>query len=170
MPASPSSDKSLVSSRGWTPVKVSAVSVPKLVGLAIALAIAFAYTVAAFGMDMQTTNGSIGPGFFPRIIGLLLVATLVIAIGKEFVSGRVDQGARPEKADLIALAIFFAAVVGFAILYVTVSWVVSAIVFLVAMLSWLNRGNHVLNLCVGIGVPVVLYLALDLGLGAQFPQ
>ncbi|GAA4930397.1 hypothetical protein GCM10023224_07600 [Streptomonospora halophila] len=51
------------------------------------------YTVMAFGMEWQTTAGRVGPGLFPRIIGVLGVAACAICTVQSVLRRR------PEGAD-----------------------------------------------------------------------
>ena len=48
--------------------------------LAVLLVILAVYTQMAFDLEWRTVAGRIGPGFFPRIIGLLSLAIILWAL------------------------------------------------------------------------------------------
>jgi hypothetical protein len=48
--------------------------------------------------------------------------------------------------------------------------IISSAIFLGVMLSLLNRGRHLANAVVAIGIPVVMYLLLQTLLNAGLPE
>src|ERR1700709_467745 len=75
----------VVSTDGRPPPKRAA-NWPKLAFLSlILLAFAF-YTEQAMGMEWRTQAGRIGPGVFPRVLGVIAILVTVIALVKEFLA------------------------------------------------------------------------------------
>ncbi|PKH42105.1 Tripartite tricarboxylate transporter TctB family protein [Nocardioides alpinus] len=151
---------------------------PKTVFLAVVLLVFAVYTEIAFGLDWRTQAGRIGPGFFPRIVGVAGVAitlwSLVSAIrcpeedevvALEDEVGEADLGKHPR---LLAIMVLAAAV--FAATLVWLGAIISSALFLGVMLSLLNRGRHLANAVVAIGVPLVMYLLLQTLLNAGLPE
>jgi len=151
---------------------------PKTVFLAGLLVVLAVYTEMAFGLDWRTQAGRIGPGFFPRIVGvgglLITLWALVTAIrtpeDDEVVAledevGDADLGKHPRLLIIMVVAA--------ATLVATLLWlgtIISCAIFLGVMLSLLNRGHHVANAVVAIGLPLVMYILLQTLLNAGLPE
>ncbi|MBC2931975.1 tripartite tricarboxylate transporter TctB family protein [Nocardioides sp. zg-1228] len=151
---------------------------PKTVFLAGVLVVLAVYTEMAFGLDWRTQAGRIGPGFFPRIVGvgglLITLWALVTAIrtpeDDEVVAledevGDADLGKHPRLLAIMVLAA--------AALVATLLWlgtIISCALFLGVMLSLLNRGHHVTNAVVAICLPLVMYILLQTLLNAGLPE
>jgi putative tricarboxylic transport membrane protein len=151
---------------------------PKVVFLGLLLVVLVGYTEMAFGLQWRTNAGRIGPGFFPRVLGVTallmtvwaLVAALrdpahedeVVALEDEV--GDADLGKHPRLLTVmvVAAAVFVATLVA-------LGAVVSSAVFLGLMLWLLNRAHPVLNGAVAIGVPLVMYLLFQTLLNAGLP-
>lgn len=152
---------------------------PKTVFLAVVLVVLAVYTEMGFGLEWRTAAGRIGPGFFPRIVGLLGLAitlwSLVVALRSseaddevvplEEEVGDADLGKHPR-----LLTIMVVAATVFVFTMVTLGAVVSAALFLFLMLWLLNRGHLVLNTVVSIGLPLGLFLLFQTLLNAGLPD
>ncbi|QBI56278.1 tripartite tricarboxylate transporter TctB family protein [Streptomonospora litoralis] len=64
-------------------------------------ALLLGYTVMAFGMEWQTMAGRVGPGLFPRIIGVLGVAAVGLCVVQSL---RADRRAAADRAQAAAEA------------------------------------------------------------------
>ncbi|GAB3016342.1 hypothetical protein GCM10011376_04250 [Nocardioides flavus (ex Wang et al. 2016)] len=151
---------------------------PKTVFLAAVLVVLAVYTEMAFALEWRTQAGRIGPGFFPRIIGVAglaltlwgLVAAIrsphddeVVAMEDEV--GDADLGKHPRLLTIMVLA---SAV--FAATLISLGTIISSALFLMVMLSMLNRGRHLLNAVVAIGLPLTMYVLLQTFLNAGLPE
>lgn len=151
---------------------------PKTVFLALLLVVLAVYTEMAFELSWRTQAGRIGPGFFPRIVGLGGLAITLWALVSAFRSpeddevvaledevGEADLGKHPR---LLAIMVLASGI--FAATLVSVGTIISSAVFLAVMLSLLNRGRHLANAGVAISIPVVMYLLLQTLLNAGLPE
>lgn len=152
---------------------------PKVAFLLVLLVTLAVYTEMAWGLEWRTAAGRIGPGFFPRIIGvggLLLAAVALVqtvrapaerdeATTVEDEVGEGDLGQHP-----VALLLVLAACVFLAATLLVLGAIVSAAIFLVAVLWLLNRGHLVANLLLSVLLPVGLYLLLQTLLNAGLPE
>ena len=135
------------------------------------------YLQLALGMEWRTAAGRIGPGFFPRVIGVLgLVLALVAMVrslraepeadgdlpGEE--SGEADLGRHPA-----TLAIVVAASVAFAATFVLLGAVIAGAAFLFGCLWLLNRPRPALNTALSLGIAIGLYLLFETLLDAGLP-
>lgn len=151
---------------------------PKVVFLGLVLIALVGYTEMAFALEWRTNAGRIGPGFFPRILGvtaLLMTAWALVAavrapgsedevVPLEDEMGEADLGKHPR---LLTIMVLTAAV--FAATLVALGAVVSSAVFLGLMLWLLNRSHPALNAAVAIGTPLAMYLLFQTLLNAGLP-
>ena len=138
------------------------------------------YTQMAFDLEWRTVAGRIGPGFFPRIIGLLALAITLWAlvtslrvgavddedevIGGEDEAGEADLGKHPRPLLLVIVA-----GVVLLLLFEPLGMIVTGALFLAATLFLLNRGGTITNIAVSLGVPVLVYLLFQTLLNAGLP-
>jgi len=147
--------------------------------LGIVLVIVAVYTDMAFDLEWRTQAGRIGPGYFPRIIGILgLVLTLALLVislragavdGEEELgdeeTGEADLGRHPGTMLLVvtATAVLVA-------LFTSLGAIVSCAIFLAATLFLLNRGHRVTNVVISLALPVLMYLLFQSFLNAGLPD
>ncbi len=154
---------------------------PKLAFLGVIL-LAFAfYTEQAMGMEWRTTAGRIGPGFFPRILGVTAMVVTIAALVTEYLTKPTDKAldaveAAEEAAEpdlgrhpvtLIAFTIAAAVFVG---LFGILGAALSGILFLAATLWFLDPEHRIRSLVIAVAVPILLYLAFQTGLNVGLPQ
>jgi putative tricarboxylic transport membrane protein len=154
---------------------------PKLTFFGVLL-LAFAfYTEMAMGMEWRTAAGRIGPGFFPRILGLTAIAVIVAAGVREIffrpddeTTDEVEAAEEAAEPDLgrhpLALVAFVVAAAVFVALLGVLGAAVAGVLFLGATLWFLDREHHVRAVIIAVAVPVLLYLALQVGLDVGLPQ
>jgi putative tricarboxylic transport membrane protein len=152
---------------------------PKTLFLTALLVVPAVYTEMAFALEWRTAAGRIGPGFFPRIVGIAglaltlwsLVAAVrapadedeVVALEDEV--GDADLGKHPRLLAVMVLAAF-----AFLVTLVSLGAIVSSAVFLLVMLFLLNRQHVLLNVAVALGLPLALYLLFQTLLNAGLPE
>jgi hypothetical protein len=145
----------------------------------ILLVVMVGYTEMAFELEWRTQAGRIGPGFFPRIIGLLGAA---VTLGAVVNSLRPGVGDEPDlfdedevgEGDLgrhpIPLVLTVALSALFLVTLTTLGAIVSAAIFMFGMLWFLNRGRWVMNVVLSLAVPVGMYLLFQTALNAGLPE
>jgi putative tricarboxylic transport membrane protein len=154
---------------------------PKLAFLGVLLLAFAVYTEMAMGMEWRTTAGRIGPGFFPRILGLTAIAVIVVAGVREILArsdgestGAVEAAEEAAEPDLgrhpLALVAFIAAAAVFVALFGVLGAALSGVLFLGVTLWFLDREHHIRAVIVAVAVPILLYLALQIGLNVGLPQ
>ncbi len=135
--------------------------------LLVVLAGAVCYTYVAFvDLAFLTRTGRLGPGFFPRIVGVAMIAftiwALVEAIGKQRDVNADTSGWR-DAFILMGLA------VGYAVLLRLFGGFPATVVYLALALSILNRGKHAQNAVMVVAIPSAVYLLFDRMLNANMP-
>lgn len=165
--------------------KVSAGGVlsTRLLFLYALTALALVYTVTAFGMEWRDQGGQIGPGFFPRIVGVLAITGLLAAIvramrgGQSSAEAPVDEEGQPEEVggggtgtDARAVLATAGCMVLFYFVFEPLGALLASVLFLAGMLTFVNRGHHLANVVLGVAVPLGLYLLFEVLLGVGLPE
>ena len=140
----------------------------RVVFLVALLAGAVFYSYIAFAdLGFLTRTGRVGPGFFPRIIGVTAIALTLWAIADELRGGRIARdGERQNWTDVLAL---MALAVAYAVLIRLFGGFVATFAFLALALMILNRGQWLKNMIVAVLVPGFVYLLFDRILNANMP-
>lgn len=133
----------------------------------VLLAGAIFYSYIAFSdLSFMTRTGRLGPGFFPRVIGVAAIVvifwTLVNELRKHKLSDDEDHHWR-DVLLLITLAL------GYAVFLRLFGGFIATVIFLFVTLFFLNPGQFLKNLIVSVLVPVGVYLLFDQVLNANMP-
>lgn len=132
--------------------------------LAILLAAA-GYTWLAFtGLDWLSSAGRLGPGFFPRIIGVSLTALCAFSLIRDFPA---EEALSPHWRTVIVVAGLSAALIS---VLEPLGGLFAMVAFMAAALSVLNRGRHGQNALLALALPACLYLLFKVWLGAALPR
>jgi hypothetical protein len=131
------------------------------------LAAGLVYTGFAFAeLAWLGSTGRLGPGFFPRIVGVALVAFAAHGVlaelrreAREGLSGHW----RPAAA-LAGLSALFVAALD------VLGGLVSMILFMGAALAALNRGRPLQNVLLALLLPAGVYLLFRVWLNASMPR
>lgn len=170
MTAVPASDTP-ASTRSWAPTVRTAF-------FAVLLVVFGFYTEMAFALEWGTVAGRIGPGFFPRIIGIFGLALTAVALvgglrgrgeegilaGDDDETGAGDLGRHP-----VALLLAVVGAAAYVFFLTVLGAVVASAAFLAAVLWWLNPRRHVTNALVSVLLPVGMYLLFQTLLNAGLP-
>lgn len=156
------------------------------------LVAAVAYT--AFGLatlNLLNMSGRPGAGYFPLIIGVLLIIATAVNAYRDFRALRIDRKAKAE-TDMIAevaaaaasaavgapndtrrygadVAIMLAMLFAFILSLKILGGLLAMIVFMLAFLFFFNRGKVVINLVYSFSLPLFLYLLFKVTLNASLP-
>ena len=156
----------------------------RLLFLLVLTVVAIGYTVMAFDMEWRIRNGQIGPGFFPRIVGVLMVIGLLVEIARVLRGGvgssssasTADADEEAElgiegdgRTDARITALVIGAMWLCYMVFEPLGALLASILFLALVLSMINRGNHRQNALVSILVPVGLYLLFEVLLDSGLP-
>jgi putative tricarboxylic transport membrane protein len=143
--------------------------------------LALAYTVMAFGMEWRVERGQIGPGFFPRLVGGAAVIGCLVAIVRAM-RGRqlspdspVDEEGQPEEVggggtDAWATAATVGCMALLFFLFEPLGALLTSVLFLGGVLTFVNRGHHVGNAILSVAVPLGLYLVFEVALQTGLPE
>lgn len=136
--------------------------------LIVVLAGSVFYSYVAFAdLNFMTRTGRLGPGFFPRAIGVAMIVfaiwTLADSLRDRAQAANEEPGTWGDVTTLVALAVVYAVLLrifgGFA----------ATIMFLALALSFLNRGKHLQNAVLSVVLPACFYLLFDKVLNANMP-
>jgi putative tricarboxylic transport membrane protein len=125
------------------------------------------YTYWAFAdLSFLSSTGRLGPGFFPRIVGLILVVVCVLTLVSDLKKRRAEGGL----SSFWRITVAVAALSGvFILLLEFLGGPLAMVVYLLVTLSVLNPGRSLQNVAVSIGLPLALFLLFDRWLNASIP-
>ena len=147
----------------------------RLLFLAALTVLAVGYTVMAFQMEWRIAGGQIGPGFFPRFVGVATVVLCLVAIAVSFREreapdpGPDAAGDEDGRTDPWGTAIAVGCSVIFFVFFELLGALLASVLFLGLLLPIINRGRHRMNVAVSVLVPVCLYLLFEVLLDAGLP-
>lgn len=132
------------------------------------LGLAALYTYHAFvNLSFLSSTGRLGPGFFPRIIGLLLIAACISELVRE---ARRGSGP-PDESDYVRDAIIVVALTALFVASLNLlGGYIAMIVFMLASLFLLNRRRPMHNVAIGLILPTLIWAMFDLWLKAALPE
>lgn len=141
----------------------------RLAFLLVVLAGAIFYSYIAFvDLSFMTRSGRLGPGFFPRIVGVIAMVFIAWSVFDAMRDRASDDagGANSAWSDALLL---MALAVGYAVLLRLFGGFVATVIYLAVALSILNRGRYLQNAILAIAVPSGVYLLFDRLLNANMP-
>lgn len=126
------------------------------------------YSYIAFtDLPFLSRTGRLGPGFFPRIIGGLIVVLSILSIASEIRRRSVDEHDN-DHARVVVLVMVLAG--GYVASLSILGGILATFVFLLVSLSLLNPGRWVQNVIVSLVLPAFIYLLFDVLLNAAMPR
>jgi hypothetical protein len=132
------------------------------------LAASSAYTYWSFAeLSFLSSTGRLGPGFFPRIIGVALILGCLSCLWADRALLGADRfrsshwGVVGLLVVLNGLFVFILPILGGALAMVT---------FLLVTLSILNRGGHRQNIAIAVALPAFIHVVFDIWLNATMPE
>jgi putative tricarboxylic transport membrane protein len=134
--------------------------------LLAALALAGGYTTLAFAeLSWMSQAGRLGPGFFPRIIGVSLTALCLYSL-------YADRRKSPpvEAPDWRAAGTIALLCAGFVALLDVLGGLLAMVLFMGAALHVFNRGRWLQNALIALALPAGVYLLFRLWLNAAMPR
>jgi putative tricarboxylic transport membrane protein len=134
---------------------------------AVILCVAAFYTYWAFAeLSFLSSAGRLGPGFFPRIIGVALIVSCVLTLAGDLATREGDG-----VSNYWRITVVVASLSGIFILLLSVlGGPLAMVVYMLATLSVLNRGRILQNIAVSVGLAIVLFLLFDVWLNASMPS
>lgn len=133
------------------------------------LIVAISYTYSAFfDLTFLTNRGRMGPGFFPRILGVTTIVAMLLLILTDAKKGTLFSGTQDSQyqdaAVLIGLSLTFGLVL------MALGYVIAIPAYIGATLFYFNRGKYVTNIVVMVTVPVLIHFLFGGLLNAALPH
>jgi putative tricarboxylic transport membrane protein len=130
------------------------------------LCVAVLYTYWAFAeLSFLSSAGRLGPGFFPRIIGLALIIACLLTLAGDLKTREDGAISSYWRITLVAAGLSGA----FILVLNVLGGPLAMVIYMLATLSVLNRGRILQNIAVSIGLPIILFLLFDVWLNASMP-
>lgn len=126
------------------------------------------YSALAFAdLGYVSPTGRLGPGFFPRILGVSLVALCLYSLYADRTRAERDDAVSPHWRAAAAVAALSGA---FVALLNVAGGLVSMVLFMAAALHLLNRGRHLQNALIALLLPGAVYVLFTVWLKASMPR
>lgn len=139
----------------------------RIVFLMLVLAGSIYYShVAFFDLNFFTRSGRLGPGFFPRVVGVAMMVLTLWSLTDALRERRLTDataGTWPDVLKLMALA------VAYAVSLRLLGGFPATVIFLGLALLIINRGHLVQNAILTVAIPSAIYLLFDRVLNANMP-
>ena len=133
----------------------------------VLLAGAIFYSYIAFSdLSFMTRTGRLGPGFFPRVIGVSAIVVILLTLVDQLREQKISDGEDQLWGDVVRL---MALALGYAVLLRLFGGFVATVIFLAIALFFMNPGQHIKNLIISVLVPAGVYLLFDQLLNASMP-
>ena len=131
------------------------------------LCLAVFYTYWAFAdLSFLSSAGRLGPGFFPRIVGLLLIVACIFTLAGDLKARHADGGL----SSFWRITVVVAALSGvFVLLLEVLGGPLAMVLYMLTTLMVLNRGKMIQNVAISLGLPLMLFLLFDRWLNASLP-
>jgi putative tricarboxylic transport membrane protein len=139
----------------------------RLAFTAAVLCLAVLYTYWAFAdLSFLSSTGRLGPGFFPRIIGLILIVACLLTLAGDLKGRRAEGGL----SSFWRITLVVAALSGaFILLLEVLGGPLAMMVYMLATLSVLDPGRSMRNVAISVGFPLTLFPLFDRWLNASMP-
>jgi len=132
------------------------------------LFLAALYTWVAFSdLAFQSTTGRLGPGFFPRIIGVGLVVACLLDVAIELVRPRPPVD-RSDHARTVVMVSGLSAL--FVLALVIVGGYLAMFAFVLVTLMVLDRTRPLQNCALALLLPSAIYFLFEVWLNAAVPR
>jgi putative tricarboxylic transport membrane protein len=140
--------------------------------LAVLVVVMAGYTMLAMDLQWRTAAGRIGPGFFPRIVGITAIVLLVVATIQSLrpaPEAADEEDESPLGLHPRMLLQFIGAGLVFVLVLVPLGAIVASALFLGVTLALLDRRRVGRTVAVAVALPVGLYLLFQVALNAGLP-
>lgn len=142
--------------------------------LGVLVVVMAGYTAMAMDLQWRTAAGRIGPGFFPRIVGITAIVLLVVAAVRSLRPAETDDEEEEDGSPLgrhpRMLLQFTGAGLVFVLVLVPLGAIVASAIFLLVTLALLDRQRPRRTIAVAVLLPVGLYLLFQTALDAGLPS
>ena len=145
--------------------------------LGVLVVIMALYTQMAMGMQWETKAGRIGPGYFPRIVGVAALALCALATVQSLrpSADAQDEDDEDDEENRLGhhhrtLLVVILAALGFVVVLLPLGAIVASGLFLLGTLWFLDRRHPKRNLAIAALLPLGLYLLFQVALNAGLPK
>lgn len=132
------------------------------------LVVAICYTYIAFAdLSFLTNRGGMGPGFFPRILGVAILASLAVAIYLDTKNGKFLYIPLSNEYKDVGILSLFSLV--FVVMLMFLGYLIAVPIYIGSTLFYFNRGGYVINSLIVLGLPTSIYFLFGEILNASLP-
>ena len=137
----------------------------KFMFVVLAGAIFYCY-VAFVDLSFLSRTGRLGPGFFPRLVGVSAVAMTIWVIVDLLRGQQPEEDDASSWGDVVKLMVLALA---YGVLLRLFGGFIATVIFLAMTLTATNRGKYLQNFIMSLTFPAGVYLLFDKLLNANMP-
>lgn len=141
--------------------------------LLVLLAGSVFYSYVAFAdLSFMTRTGRLGPGFFPRLVGIGMVFFTIWAIIDARRAGSdaaTDQVIPSEDSGWGDVVVLMGLAIVYAVLLRLLGGFPASVIYLGVALFFVNEGKHLQNAILAVVIPSTVYILFDRVLNANMP-
>lgn len=157
--------------------------VPADTGAGVVIAVfGIGYTALALDVPADPSETSvIGPGVFPLLFGVLLTVGALALVASSLAKARAGRTTVHAAAEPAAGApepaagprrnfwVLMGLLAGYVVLFLPLGYLLSTVLFLAVLTSYLDRRRVTVNLLFSVLFPIAVYLLFGFGLGIILP-
>lgn len=134
------------------------------------LCLSLFFLIYGLRYEYVSSGGQVGPGFFPFWLGLLLVVTTSIALIKDLRNYLKEKPKMQISDNVKTFLIILGLTIIFIVLLKVIGAIISMVLYMFAILYFLNRDRLLFNSILSISLSAACYLLLDVWLNAGLPE
>ncbi|MDB4053154.1 tripartite tricarboxylate transporter TctB family protein [Octadecabacter sp.] len=139
----------------------------RLAFMFVVLAGAIFYSYVAFiDLSFLSRTGRLGPGFFPRLVGVSAVVMTIWVIVDLLRDQRPEEDDASSWGDVVKLMVLALA---YAVLLRLFGGFIATVIYLAMTLTVMNRDKYLQNVILSLTFPAGVYLLFDKLLNANMP-
>ena len=139
----------------------------RLAFMFVVLAGAIFYSYVAFiDLSFLSRTGRLGPGFFPRLVGVSAVVMTIWVIVDLLRDQRPEEDDASSGGDVVKLMVLALA---YAVLLRLFGGFIATVIYLAMTLTVMNRDKYLQNVILSLTFPAGVYLLFDKLLNANMP-
>ena len=139
----------------------------RLAFMFVVLAGAIFYSYVAFiDLSFLSRTGRLGPGFFPRLVGVSAVVMTIWVIVDLLRDQRPEEDDANSWGDVVKLMVLALA---YAVLLRLFGGFIATVIYLAMTLTVMNRDKYLQNVILSLTFPAGVYLLFDKLLNANMP-
>jgi putative tricarboxylic transport membrane protein len=124
------------------------------------------------GTFPEGTGGAPGPGFFPRVLAVIvcLLAAIELISSRKAVEDEASKGTKLFCKENVKVWVSLGLIIGYFIGLWVLGFAIATIMYLFIMLKYYKVKNKIVQISIPIGITAVLFIVFTVLLDVQLPS